>query len=91
MEIIDRVYEVAWAQIEARDLYRAPVNDGEREDALRRMVFASARTGPVDFDRLCDKVLANLAGQIPGAGQLKKEAAIEKAPNGQSRTVLPRA
>jgi hypothetical protein len=61
LEIIDRVYEVGCAYIEARDLYCEPVNAGQREEALRKVVFASAGTGPVDFDRLCDKVLAHMA------------------------------
>ena len=36
LEILDRVYEAAWAHIEARDLYRDPQKAGAREDALRR-------------------------------------------------------
>jgi len=66
LEIIDRVYEAAWAHIEARDLYRDPQKDGAREDALRKTVFTVAGTGPVDFDTLCDKVLAGLTTR-PGA------------------------
>jgi hypothetical protein len=64
LEILDRVYEAAWAHIEARDLYRDPrcdpQKDGAREDALRKTVFTVAGTGPVDFDTLCDKVLASI-------------------------------
>ena len=60
LEILDRVYEAAWAHIEARDLYRDPQKDGAREDVLRKTVFIFAGTGPVDFDTLCDKLLASL-------------------------------
>jgi hypothetical protein len=60
LEILDRVYEAAWAHIEARDLYRDVETGGAREDALRKMVFIVASQGPVDFDTLCDKVVASL-------------------------------
>ena len=66
LEILDRVYEAAWAHIKARDLYRRPDNDGAREDALRKTVLIVADTGPVDFDTVCAKVLASLTKQ-PGA------------------------
>ena len=57
LEIIYRVYETARAHIEARDLYRDTEKNSEREDALRKTVFAFAGTSPVDFDTLCDQVL----------------------------------
>jgi hypothetical protein len=60
LEIIDRVYEVACAYIEARDLYRETEKDAEEEEALRKQVFALARTGQLDFDTLCDDVLASM-------------------------------
>jgi len=60
LEIIDRVYEVACAYIEARDLYRDKNNDPMEKDALRKQVFASAGVGPIDFDRLCDEVLPSI-------------------------------
>ena len=44
LEIIDRVYEAAWAKLEACEPFR------DREPA----------TGHVDFDDLCEKVLATL-------------------------------
>src|SRR5262245_19751566 len=34
LEIMDRVYEAAWAQVEARDPTRDTANDGIRQDAL---------------------------------------------------------
>ena len=60
LEIMDRVYEAAWAQIEARDPSRDRNEDGKRQDALRKRLFALATSGPVDFDTLCDKVLARM-------------------------------
>lgn len=60
LEIVDRVYEVACRHIEARDLYRLGANTTEEEEALRKMVFACAANGRLDFDALCDKVLASL-------------------------------
>ena len=60
LEIMDRVYEAAWAQIEARDPFRDRNEDGKRQDALRKRLFALATPGPVDFDKLYDKVLARM-------------------------------
>jgi hypothetical protein len=62
LEIIDRVYEVACAYIEARDLYLDTEKDAEEQDALRKRVFAFADTEPLDFDALCDNVLASING-----------------------------
>jgi len=66
LEILDRVYEVACAHIEARDLYRDLNDDGAREDTLRKVVFTLAGTGPVDFDAVCDKVLESLTTRPSG-------------------------
>ena len=60
LEIIDRVYEAAWVQIEARDPFRDRSKDGERQDALRRRLFALVTPGWVDFDTLCGRVLVNM-------------------------------
>jgi hypothetical protein len=60
LEIIDRVYEAAWAQIEAREPFRDKQKDGERQEALRKRIFAVAGSGNIDFDDLCDKVLATM-------------------------------
>jgi hypothetical protein len=65
LEILARVYEVARAHIEARDLYR-DLNDGARVDTLRKTVFTLAGTGPVDFDTVCDKVLESLTTRPSG-------------------------
>jgi hypothetical protein len=60
LEIVDRVYAVACAYIEARDLYRDTEKDAEEEVALRKLVFALAGSGRLDFDTLCDSVLASI-------------------------------
>ena len=61
LEIIDRVYEAAWAQVEAREPNRNIELDGERQEALRKRVFACAHSGSVDFDILCESVIASQA------------------------------
>ena len=66
LEILDRVYEVACAHIEARDLYRDLNDDGARECGVRKRVFTLAGTGPVDFDAVCDKVLESLTTRPSG-------------------------
>jgi len=60
LEIIDRVYEVACAYIEARDLYRDTDKDAEEEDFLRKRVFALAGLDQLCFDTLCDAVIASI-------------------------------
>ena len=66
LEILDRVYEAARAQVEARNLYRSPGPDGRREEALRKVVFSVAGTHPVDFDTICDQVVASLNLRLAG-------------------------
>lgn len=67
LEIIDRVYEAAWAQIEAREMLRDERRDSERQEGLRKLVIAIASTTPpglgnhVDFDNLYEAVFANIA------------------------------
>jgi hypothetical protein len=58
LEIMDRVYE--GAALEARDPFRDTDKDGERQESLRKLVFDDTGTGRVDFDILCDRVLANM-------------------------------
>jgi hypothetical protein len=63
LEIIDRVYEVAWAYVEAREPDRNTARDGERQNALRKRIFGVARiagSGHVDFDTLTEVVLATI-------------------------------
>jgi hypothetical protein len=55
LEIMDRVYEAAWA---ALDPFRDRDKDSERQESLRKLVFNNTGTGRIDFDILCDRVLA---------------------------------
>jgi len=45
LEIIDRVYEAAWARVEARNPFRNVDSDGERREALRKFVMTCAAEG----------------------------------------------
>ncbi|HKQ55436.1 MAG TPA: hypothetical protein VJT12_06025 [Methyloceanibacter sp.] len=64
LEIIDRVYETAWARLEAREPLRDRERDREREEQLRKLVFRFAHTckiyGNVDFDELSEMVIEHL-------------------------------
>jgi hypothetical protein len=60
LEIMDRVYEAAWAELEARDPFRDREKDGEREETLRRLVMDQTGTGKVDFDTLLGRVVAHM-------------------------------
>jgi hypothetical protein len=57
LEIIDLVYEAALVQIAARDPLSDPIKEQERQEALKKLVFAVAQPGSVEFDSLLDKVL----------------------------------
>jgi hypothetical protein len=57
LEIIDLVYEAALVQIAARDPLSDPIKEQERQEALKKLVFAVAQPGAVEFDHLLDKVL----------------------------------
>jgi hypothetical protein len=60
LEIIDRVYDAAWAELEAREPFRDRERDEERRDELRKLIMDSTGTGRVEFDALCARVLANM-------------------------------
>jgi hypothetical protein len=60
LETIDRVYEAAWAQVEAREPFRDQVKDGERQDVLRTLIMDHTGTGDLDFDTLFEKVVTNM-------------------------------
>lgn len=84
LETIDRVYEAAWAQIIARDPFRNTEKDSERQEALRKRLFALAGPGYLDFDTLYDKVLTSLPecwalATVPGNDEVKKSRAAPGA------------
>ena len=55
LEIIDRVYEAAWARVKT-DIFRDIAKDDERKTALRQWAFFLAGSHPVDFDTLYEKL-----------------------------------
>ena len=60
LEIIDRVCEVAWARLEVHEPFRDREQDEERRGALCKLVMDQTGTDRIEFDALCDKVLANM-------------------------------
>ncbi len=60
LEIIDRVYDAAWAELEAREPFRDRERDEERRAELRKLIMDSTGTGRVEFNALCARVLANM-------------------------------
>jgi hypothetical protein len=60
LEIIDRVYEAAWAQMEARQYFLDHEKDGERRAALRKFIMDLTGTGRIDFDTLYERVVTTL-------------------------------
>jgi hypothetical protein len=60
LEIVERVYEVGCAYFAARDLCEDATKHAEKEATLRKTVFAIAGTGQLDFDTLCDSVIAQI-------------------------------
>jgi hypothetical protein len=66
LEIIDRVYETAWARLEALEPFRDREEDGERQKELRKLILAFAHTtksasgNHIDFDDLSELVLDSI-------------------------------
>ena len=56
LEVIDCVFEAAWARVEANNFNRDTSKDDERKRALRQWIFALVDGHPVDFDALWDKL-----------------------------------
>jgi hypothetical protein len=76
--ITHRVYEVAWAHVQAREPARNTASDGGRQQALRRKIFGIARVvgpGHVDFDTLTELVLAAIPEQPQPEPRPRVEAA----------------
>ena len=70
LEIMERVYEVAWALAQAREPSRNTASDGARQTALRRKIFGVARIagpGHIDLDTLTEVVLATISEQLEPA------------------------
>ena len=61
LQMVDMVYDAAWAHIVSNDPFRDTTRDGERKEALRRKVLALATRGSVDFDTALNAVLLSIA------------------------------
>jgi hypothetical protein len=75
LETIQWVYEAAWARVVLRDPSRDKMHDAELQAFLRRRIFAFAQCSPVDFDTLCDRVVASITqdwASPPKAGQTRR-------------------
>jgi hypothetical protein len=57
LEIIDHVFEAAWAQVEASRPFRNSDTDAERREALRKYVMDCATEDKIDFDALYERVV----------------------------------
>lgn len=68
LEVIDRVYEAAWARLLATKLPGDEMEELERQKNLRKRLFALARPGGVEFDTLCDMVLASYSPMVTPPG-----------------------
>ena len=60
LAVIDLVYEAASAQLAARHPLSNPEDESGRQETLKKLVFACAHSGSVEFDALLDKVLEQL-------------------------------
>jgi hypothetical protein len=58
LAVIDLVFEAAWTEISVRDPLRDLTKDAERQEKLKKLIFAVAKPGLVEFDALLDTVLA---------------------------------
>jgi hypothetical protein len=72
LAIIDRVYDAAWAQLEAREPFRDKERDGERQDVLRKLIMDDTGTTTIEFDALYDKVLADMPQSLPAFTTFKR-------------------
>jgi hypothetical protein len=71
LEIIERIYEAAWAQFEARRPFRNTEADDERQETLRKQVMKIASEGKVEFDTVYEKVIADMLEPPPTITQLE--------------------
>ena len=68
LEIIDRVYEASWARLLAVNLPADEMEEVGRRKNLRKRLFDLARPGGVEFDTLCDVVLASYSAKVTPLG-----------------------
>ncbi len=93
LDIIDRVFRAAWAQILARHPGRELENNSERQEALRKRLFILADRRPIEFDTLRDQVLVSMPETLMSSPQ-RKAGGMPRTPRFLSRSqkhVGPRA
>jgi hypothetical protein len=87
LEIIDRVYEAARAELEAQDPFRDREKDGDPGEALRKRLFALATPGKVDLDTLCNKVLTSMREpSMPAPEPTDKSELAAPVPDADARS-----
>jgi hypothetical protein len=60
LELIERAYDAAWAELAARAPQRDPAQDEERKLALRKCVDVAVQSGEMDVDALRNRALAHM-------------------------------
>jgi hypothetical protein len=60
LDVIDRVYHAAWLQILEHLSERDTDKNNERRLALSKRLFILAGRGPVEFDKLRDRLLVTM-------------------------------
>lgn len=65
LQIIELVYEAAWTQLALRNPSTNPAQ--HEQEALRKLIFAIARPGNIEFDSLLDTVLVSFTTVHPTA------------------------
>lgn len=76
LEIIDRVYKTAWAQILARHPGRELENDMSRQEALRKRLFILADRRPIEFDTLRERALVSMPETLMSDPQGKNRSSM---------------
>jgi hypothetical protein len=78
LQIIDLVYEAALVQIVARDPLTDPIKELERQEAVKKLVFAVAAPGSIEFDDLLDKVLEYASKLLVSPATLPPASEIDR-------------
>ena len=65
LEIVERVCEAAWAQLQERRPFRNMQTDDERKQTLRKQVMNYAAEGKVEFDALYQKAITEMPDPWP--------------------------
>jgi hypothetical protein len=91
LEIIDRVYEAAWAQILARHPGRELENDTGRQEALRKRLLILADRRPIEFDTLRERALMSMPETLMSDTNGRFRKRIRRSPARRRRQAGARA